>query len=99
MMAHAIDLYWSMRRPFCYLAMDHLLALNRQVDITANVKHVCPQAIRLKGQFKSLNPNYSSYHQRDTRRLAEYMGLPCARPKPDPLVFDKRTMEPLPLKN
>ena len=96
-MIHAIDLYWSMRSPFCYLALDRLLALDRQDDVTVNVKHVWPGAIRHKSYFKNLNPNYPSYHRRDTERLAEYIGLPYARPKPDPLVFDKQTMEPLPL--
>ena len=27
------------------------------------------------------------------------MGLPYARPKPAPLIFDKQTMEPLPLED
>ena len=49
--------------------------------------------------LSSLNPNYPSYHPRDTERLAEYMGLQYARPKPNPLIFDKQTMEPLPLEN
>ena len=96
-MVHLIDLYWSMRSPFCYLAVDRLLALDMRVDVAVNVKHVWPGAIRQKGYFKSLNPNYPGYHRRDTERLAEYLGLPYARPKPDPLVFDKQTMEPLPL--
>ena len=96
-MIHAIDLYWSMRSPFCYLALDRLLVLDRQDDVTVNVKHVWPGAIRHKSYFKNLNPNYPSYHRRDTERLAEYLRLPYGRPKPDPLVFDKQTMEPLPL--
>ena len=96
-MAHSIDLYWSIRSPFCYLAMDRLLRLESREDVAVNVKHVWPGAIRRKGYFKSLNPNYPSYHKRDTERLAEFLGLPYARPKPDPLVFDKQTMEPLPL--
>ena len=62
-MVHAIDLYWSKRSPFCYLAIDPLRALDRQVDVIVNVKLVWPGAIRFKGCFKSLNPKYPSYHQ------------------------------------
>ena len=62
-MVHAIDLYRSMRSPFCYLAIDRLLALDRQVNVTVNVKLVWPGAIRFKSYFKSLNPNYPSFHQ------------------------------------
>ena len=52
-----------MRSPFCYLAIDRLLALDRQVNVTVNVKLVWPGAIRFKSYFKSLNPNYPSFHQ------------------------------------
>ena len=62
-MVHAIDLYCSMRSPFCYLAIDHILALDRQVNVTVYVKLVWPGAIRVKSYFKSLNPNYPSFHQ------------------------------------
>jgi len=90
-----IDLYWSMRSPFCYLALDRLLELDAAPGVRVTVKHVWPGAVRRQGYFKSLNENYSAYHRRDTVRLAEYLGLPYARPKPDPLSFNKETMEPL----
>ncbi len=92
-----IDLYWSMRSPFCYLALDRLLALDAEPGVTVSVKHVWPGAMRRKGYFKTLNENYTTYHRRDTERLAAYLDIPYARPRPDPLMFDKDTMEPLPL--
>lgn len=96
-MAFTVELYWSMRSPYCYLALDRLLALEKADDVTVQVKHVWPGAMRRKGYFKSLNPNYTAYHRLDTARLVEYLGLPYGRPKPDPLTFDAATMEPLPL--
>ena len=96
-MEYVVDVYWSMRSPFCYLALDRILALEKEPDVTVAVKHVWPGAMRSKGYFKTLNPNYPSYHTRDASRLAEFLNIPYARPKPDPLVFDKKTMEPLAL--
>ena len=96
-MVFTIDLYWSMRSPFCYLALDRLLALDREPDVRINIKHVWPGAMRREGYFDKLDPNYTRYHHRDTARLGEYLGLPYGRPKPDPLMFDRATMAPLPL--
>ena len=52
-MLHAIDFYWSMRSPFCFLEMNRLLAQYKQVDVTVNVKHVWSGAIRLKDYLKA----------------------------------------------
>ena len=90
-----IDLYWSMRSPYCYLALDRILALNIEPDVMVKIKHVWPGAMRRKGYFSSLNSNYPRYHKRDTARIAEFLGLPYGRPRPDPLVFDRQTREPL----
>ena len=90
-----IDLYWSMRSPYCYLALDRLLALGQEPDVMVKIKHVWPGAMRRKGYFSNLNPNYPRYHTRDTARIAEFLCLPYGRPKPDPLVFDRQTREPL----
>ena len=97
-MKYIVDIYWSMRSPFCYLALDRILALEKEPDVTITIKHVWPGAMRTKGYFKTLNPNYPGYHTRDSTRLAEFLDVPYARPNPDPVLFDKKTREPLPLK-
>ena len=96
-MEYIVDVYWSMRSPFCYLALDRILVLEKEPDVIISLKHVWPGAMRSEGYFKNLNANYPSYHTRDASRMAEFMGIPYARPRPDPLVFDKNTMEPLAL--
>ncbi len=90
-----IDLYWSMRSPYCYLALDRLLALDNEPNVMIKIRHVWPGAMRHKGYFSNLNPNYPRYHTRDAARIAKFLGLPYGRPRPDPLVFDKQTKEPL----
>ena len=90
-----IDLYWSFRSPYCYLAMGRLFVLPKRMNVRINVRHVWPGAMRRAGYFKTLHPNYRSYHSLDAPRMAEYLGIPYARPIPDPLVFDRETSEPL----
>lgn len=39
-----IDVYWSFRSPYCYLALDRLLALRDDIGATIAIKHVWPAA-------------------------------------------------------
>ncbi len=90
-----VDLYWSFRSPYCYLAMDRLFALPKVMNVNIQVRHVWPGAMRRKGYFKTLHPNYPTYHSLDAPRAAMYLGIPYTRPVPDPLVFDPETSEPI----
>jgi len=91
----SVDLYWSFRSPYCYLAMDRLFALPEQMNVAIGLRHVWPGAMRRKGYFKNLHPNYRRYHSLDSPRIAEFLGIPYARPVPDPLVFDADSAEPV----
>ncbi len=95
MKPQTFELYWSFRSPFCYLAMDRLFALPDEMDVTIKMRHVWPAAIRKKGYFKSLHPNYRPYHGLDSPRVADYLGVPYAQPIPDPVVFDPVSSEPV----
>ena len=95
MTKRTFDLYWSFRSPYCYLAMDRLFQLSDQTGVDINMRHVWPGAMRSTGYFDRLNPNYMTYHGLDSKRTAQFQGIPYARPVPDPLVFDPKTREPL----
>lgn len=94
-MTRPIDLYWSFRSPYCYLSMERLFALPEEMDVSINLRHVWPGAMRRQGYFDRLHPNYMTYHGLDSRRTAAYLGIPYARPVPDPLMFDPATREPI----
>ena len=81
-----IDLYWSMRSSYCYLALDRLLALDNEPNVMIKIRHAF-QNMRHKGYFSNLNLNYPRYHTRDAARIAKFLGLPYGRPRPDPLVL------------
>jgi 2-hydroxychromene-2-carboxylate isomerase len=82
----AVDLYWSFRSPYSYLATGRLVALTRRFDVDLRVRVVLPIAIRVPGFFEQVNPLWPPYLLRDTMRIAEQLGIPFAWPSPDPVV-------------
>ncbi len=92
-MTLSFDIYWSMRSPYCYLALDRILALRAQYDVMVNLRIVYPLAIRDPDFFKTAPAHYRSYHLRDSNRVAEFLGVPYRRPIPDPILQDMVTGE------
>lgn len=91
--AFAVDVYWSFRSPYSYLATSRLVDLQREYELTIAVRPVYPIALRIPGFFKKVNPLWPPYLMRDCVRIAEMRGLPFAWPSPDPVVQDLATME------
>lgn len=87
-MSHSLDLFWSFRSPYCYLALDRILEITRRYALDVNVRPVYPLAIRSPDFFTRVHPNYRRYHLLDSKRLAEFLGIPYRRPIPDPVVQD-----------
>ena len=78
-MALEYDLYWSFRSPYSYLITPRLVDLQAKFDVTCRVRPVYPLAVRF------------SYLMMDTRREAEFLGLPFRWPRPDPVYMDMAT--------
>lgn len=83
-----IDFYWSFRSPYCYLALDRILDIHRGFEIAVTVRPVYPMAVRDADFFKRVNPLYRPYHTLDSKRVADYRGIPYRRPLPDPIIMD-----------
>ncbi len=79
-MTLSFELYWSFRSPYCYLALDRVLALVWHYDVEANIRPVYPLAIRTPDFFTRVNPGYRRYHLLDSKRVAEYLRIPYRRP-------------------
>jgi 2-hydroxychromene-2-carboxylate isomerase len=88
-----VDLFWSFRSPYSYLATGRLVRLAADYDLTIAVRPVLPIAVRLPGFFQRVNPLWPPYLMRDTTRIAEYLGIGYAWPRPDPIVQDFATRE------
>jgi 2-hydroxychromene-2-carboxylate isomerase len=90
-MAFAIDLFWSFRSPYSYLATGRLARLQAEYDFEIRVRPVLPIAIRLNDFFERVNPLWPPYLLRDTARIAAYHGIDYGWPRPDPIVQDFAT--------
>lgn len=86
---HSIELFWSFRSPYSYLATPRLRALERDYALTIEVKPVLPLLVRSPEFFSKVNPLWPGYLIRDTTRIAARLGLPFRWPNPDPVVRDE----------
>ena len=81
-----IDLFWSFRSPYSYLATPRLVELAAKYDLAIHVRPVLPIAVRIDGFFDRVNPLWPPYLLRDCMRIAESLGMPFNWPRPDPIV-------------
>jgi len=88
-----IDLFWSFRSPYSYLATEPLARMVRDYDVAIHFRPVYPIAVRIKDFFKTVNPLWPPYVFRDCTRLAERAGMAFRWPRPDPIVQDMATRE------
>jgi 2-hydroxychromene-2-carboxylate isomerase len=93
-MTETVDVYWSFRSPYSYLVTPDLVRLRNDYDVDVVMRIVYPIAIRDPSLlFDPASRNKSRYIVRDSRRRAEFLGLPFKVPaSPDPIVQDPDTM-------
>ncbi len=92
-MPETVDVYWSFRSPYSYLAIPDLLRLREDFDVTVKLRVVLPIAVRTKQTlFDPSNMKPARYIVMDSRRRSEYLGLPFVwPPTPDPVVQNPET--------
>jgi len=95
-MTLVVDLFWSFRSPYSYLATPRLVELAVHYDLTFQVRPVYPLAVRAGGFFGAVDPLWVPYLMRDTYRLAQMLGLPFRWPRPDPVVVDRASLAAVP---
>ncbi|PWE18210.1 disulfide bond formation protein DsbA [Marinicauda salina] len=93
-MTLAVDLFWSFRSPYSYLATPRIRALERAWDLSVNVRPVRPLALREDDFFESRGRRWVEYLLIDVARLGEFLGVPIAPPDPDPVAIDPDTGAP-----
>jgi 2-hydroxychromene-2-carboxylate isomerase len=85
-MTLSLDLFWSFRSPYSYLATGRLARFARDYDVDVRVRPVLPLAVRDPTFFERVNPLWPPYVLRDTVRIAEHLDIPYGWPRPDPIV-------------
>ena len=89
-----VDVFWSFRSPYSYLVTPDLLRLREDYDVMVILRPVMPIAVRAKASlFNAADKKRPMYIVMDSRRRAEFLGLPFAWPSPDPVVQDMETYE------
>jgi 2-hydroxychromene-2-carboxylate isomerase len=88
-----VDLYFSFRSPYSYLALPRTVKLAADYDLTVNLRPVYPLAVRVPGFFKKTNPKFLLYIAVDAPRVAKRENIPFGFPRPDPIVQDLNTLE------
>jgi 2-hydroxychromene-2-carboxylate isomerase len=65
--------------------------MEAEYDVRVGFRVVHPLAIRTPEFFERSNPLMQAYVAMDTRRVAEFLGIPFVWPRPDPVVVDAAT--------
>ena len=92
-MTLSVDLFWSFRSPYSYLALPKTMQLVAEYDLAVNARPVYPLAVRVPDFFKRTDPRFARYVAIDSRRVAEREGIPFRFPRPDPIVQNMSTLE------
>lgn len=88
-----VDLFWSFRSPYCYLAGPRLVRLTETNDVAVALRPVMPLVFRYPDYMPSLPKPYARYFERDVIRVAEHLGESLVGPDadPDPVAMDPMT--------
>ena len=86
-MVENIDLFYSLRSSYSYLALDRIIGIKKKYDVKISMKLVLPLAVRKRDYFTQLPNNRRSYGVLDNIRIAEYFNIPFQWPDPDPVKF------------
>ena len=95
-MTLSVDLFYSFRSPYSYLALPRTMQLVADYDLAVNLRPVYPLAVRDPGFFKKTNPKFARYVVLDASRVARKKDIPFRFPRPDPIVQDMTTLEVAP---
>ena len=95
-MTLSVDLFWSFRSPYSYLALPKTMRIVQQYDLEVNARPVYPLAVRVPGFFKKANPNFARYVVLDSFRVSQMEGIPFRFPQPDPIDQNMATLDVAP---
>ena len=85
-----VDVYWSFRSPYSYLATPRLRAAAEAWGVSIRPRPVYPIAIRTPEFFAQAHPHWAPYLLKDIVRLSEFLDLPLSWPVPDPVVQEAK---------
>jgi len=87
----SVDLFWSFRSPYSYIAVPGAIRLEKDFRVKVRFRPVLPLAVREPSFFSPDNLKRAKYIRVDFPRRAEMLGMPHQWPNPDPVVQDMTT--------
>lgn len=90
-MNSTVDLFWSFRSPYSYLAMPGALRLEQDFTVEVRFRPVLPLAVREPNFFSPDNLKRAKYIRLDWVRRAQMLGMSPVWPNPDPIAQDMKT--------
>jgi 2-hydroxychromene-2-carboxylate isomerase len=83
-----VNVFWSMRSPYCYISLDRCLEIQRKYHINLHLKPVWPIAIKDPSWFVAAKDmKYRlPYQNVDIFRTAAFNGVQMIYPVPDPVA-------------
>lgn len=88
-----VDVFWSFRSPYSYLATKRLRGLQDKWEARIRPRPVYPIAIRTPDFFANAPDQWVGYLLKDIFRLSQYLERPIGQLQPDPVVMDMATRE------
>jgi 2-hydroxychromene-2-carboxylate isomerase len=89
--SNTVNLFYSFRSPYSYLATPGALQLERDFELKVFLRPVLPLALRQPDFFSPDNVRRAKYIMMDWLRRAQMLGMPHRWPSPDPIVQDLQT--------
>ncbi|MGD9799969.1 MAG: 2-hydroxychromene-2-carboxylate isomerase [Parvularculaceae bacterium] len=83
-----LEIYWSFRSPYSYLAIGRLAEIVRDYDIPCDFRFVRPLAMREPTFFERNRPQWMPYLLKDILRESARLQIPFAFPRPDPISMN-----------
>lgn len=83
-----LEIYYSFRSPYSYLAVDRLAAIARDYPVEVDFRPVRPLALREPDFFERARKQFLPYLFKDVLREAQRLGLAVVPPNPDPVDMD-----------
>ncbi|SLN67356.1 DSBA-like thioredoxin domain protein [Roseovarius albus] len=81
-----VEVFYSLQSDYCYLLLDRLIGLAHK-SVQVDIVPVLGGVLRLPHRYLDRDELEQQYFATDTKRLAEFLGLPHAYPDPSPIDF------------
>ncbi len=82
-----VDVWYSLQSDYCYFLLDRLMKLSSAgVDVV--IRPVLGIVLRMPEATQDRGEVAQNYFLTDTKRTAEYFGLPYSYPDPSPIQFE-----------